>query len=446
MFAALGRFRWHVLVLGGVFLLRLAAILRTGGRLGSSAESTASRPSAPRPARPADRTRAIRCPRACYAAACLTSSLRTTSRGSAHGARAARGVHRSWWRSSRRPSTRRPRATSRPRAPSPCNWSFTFTGDPATCVGISARGTGTTDQCLAACGTNSAGEDPSFCSVSRAGHAAADMATLTCSVLGLHRVLAHPPGNGGRRPEYFASIGVRPLRVGPGARWARTSPASPAWRRAASRPSARCATSSSPTARRRRLVRAASRAVRDEMRHVRQTSALARRFGEEPIAPIPPPPRPLRSLAAIARENALEGCVRETFSALECAWQAVRSADPVVRATMARIARDEMRHLALSWEVHRWALSRLDRAQREAIRTAQHERDRRARARGRGRPGRPRWCASWACPARSSRARSSAPSPPPAEGRPAPEDRPRSCRRAHGARGKRVSWRWSPPA
>jgi hypothetical protein len=40
---------------------------------------------------------------------------------------------------------------------------------------------------------------------------------------------------------------------------------------------------------------------------------------------------------------------------------------------MARIAKDEMRHVTLSWEVHRWALSRLDRVEREAIRTAQHE-------------------------------------------------------------------------
>jgi hypothetical protein len=121
----------------------------------------------------------------------------------------------------------------------------------------------------------------------------------------------------------------------------------------------------------RRLVRAAMRAIRDELRHVRQTSALARRFGEKPVAPRPSPPRAPRSLEEVALENAVEGCVRETYSALECAWQAETAADPVVRATMARIARDEMRHLELSWAVNAWARGRLDAAARARVERAQ---------------------------------------------------------------------------
>ena len=89
-----------------------------------------------------------------------------------------------------------------------------------------------------------------------------------------------------------------------------------------------------------RLVRAAARAMRDEIRHVRQTAALARRFGEEPIAPPPVPDRPARTFEAVALENAIEGCVRETYSALECLWQAHRAEDPRVRSTMVQIARD----------------------------------------------------------------------------------------------------------
>src|ERR1700677_1748270 len=42
-----------------------------------------------------------------------------------------------------------------------CSWSFTFSGDPATCVGFS--GAGTAAECRAACGTNDAGEAPTFC-------------------------------------------------------------------------------------------------------------------------------------------------------------------------------------------------------------------------------------------------------------------------------------------
>jgi hypothetical protein len=250
-----------------------------------------------------------------------------------------------------------------------CAWSFTFTGDATTCVGFAAA-TGTPEQCLAACGTNNAGDAPSSCSVSWPP-APDGMQTLFCSVNDSTTCPAFPPGNGGRRPEYFASIGFGHAPAGRevGTHFARVA----------------CMEAGSVEAFRalrdeivahgapRRLVRAASRAMRDELRHVRQTSALARRFGEEPVASPPPPPRPPRPLSAIARENAVEGCVRETFSALECAWQAARSADPVVRATMARIAADEMRHLELSWEVHRWALSRLGRAEREAIRTAQRD-------------------------------------------------------------------------
>jgi hypothetical protein len=65
--------------------------------------------------------------------------------------------------------------------------------------------------------------------------------------------------------------------------------------------------------------------------------------------------------------------VRETYSALECLWQAHAATDLVVRATMIRIARDEMRHLALSWAVHSWAVSRLGREARRRVRDAQRD-------------------------------------------------------------------------
>ncbi|HEY6462845.1 MAG TPA: hypothetical protein VIY73_21895, partial [Polyangiaceae bacterium] len=60
-----------------------------------------------------------------------------------------------------------------------------------------------------------------------------------------------------------------------------------------------------------------------------------------------------------------------TYSALECLWQSHVAADPVVRAEMKRIARDELRHLALSWEVHAWITRRLDATQRARVRDAQ---------------------------------------------------------------------------
>jgi hypothetical protein len=124
----------------------------------------------------------------------------------------------------------------------------------------------------------------------------------------------------------------------------------------------------------RRLLHRASRAAREEQRHARRVGALARRWGARVQSP-EVARRAVRGLADIAIENAVEGCVRETYSALECAWQAERATDPVVRATMKRIARDEMRHLALAWSVHEWvrgkvsgrARDRLLEAQRQAV-------------------------------------------------------------------------------
>jgi hypothetical protein len=115
------------------------------------------------------------------------------------------------------------------------------------------------------------------------------------------------------------------------------------------------------------LIRAARRAAKDEGRHARAMGLLARRFGVEPA---PPGARDLtaRPLLDVARENAVEGCVRETYGAVIGLVGATRAPDPEVRATMQSIARDECRHAALSWRVDAWAMSRLERTDREAVR------------------------------------------------------------------------------
>ena len=107
-----------------------------------------------------------------------------------------------------------------------------------------------------------------------------------------------------------------------------------------------------------KLVRAAGRAARDEIRHTRATGALARRYGATPRVPQIAPAK-ARSLEAMALENAIEGCVRETYGALLATRQAKLATDPVVRAAMMRIARDETRHASLSWSVGRWLEARL---------------------------------------------------------------------------------------
>jgi hypothetical protein len=97
--------------------------------------------------------------------------------------------------------------------------------------------------------------------------------------------------------------------------------------------------------------------------------ALARREGARTATPRVATV-PVRTLEQIAQENATEGCVRETFGALVATHQAGAARDPLLRATMARIARDETRHAALSWKVAAWLNGRLDPAARARVEEA----------------------------------------------------------------------------
>jgi hypothetical protein len=116
----------------------------------------------------------------------------------------------------------------------------------------------------------------------------------------------------------------------------------------------------------RSLVLRAKRAAGDERRHARVTRALARRFGAS-VPTIRVGRGGVRSLAEIAVENAAEGCVRETFGALQATLQGQRAQDPEVRAAMRAIARDETRHAALAWSVARWITPKLTDDERAVV-------------------------------------------------------------------------------
>jgi hypothetical protein len=115
------------------------------------------------------------------------------------------------------------------------------------------------------------------------------------------------------------------------------------------------------------LCRAARRAARDETRHARAVSRLARRFGGVPAAAHVTRRRARESLASLAVENFVEGCVRETYGALVATWQAAHASDPGVAAAMTRIAKDETRHAALSWSIAAWAENQLSPAARRRV-------------------------------------------------------------------------------
>ncbi len=122
----------------------------------------------------------------------------------------------------------------------------------------------------------------------------------------------------------------------------------------------------------RRLLRAAGRARRDERRHARVSAALARRF-HAAVEPVVVEAKPKRSLQELALENAIEGCVRETWGALVVLHQAEHATEPLIRAAARRIAKDEVFHASFSWMLDEWYRPRLSPAARRRVRRARHD-------------------------------------------------------------------------
>lgn len=118
----------------------------------------------------------------------------------------------------------------------------------------------------------------------------------------------------------------------------------------------------------RKLQRKAARSKRDEARHARLMTSLARRYGATPARVLNSNQSlPARPLEEVAFENALEGCVRETYGAWHAFKQAEEARDPEIRALMNRIANDEMRHASLAWDIHTWAMRRFNAPTRQRI-------------------------------------------------------------------------------
>jgi hypothetical protein len=117
------------------------------------------------------------------------------------------------------------------------------------------------------------------------------------------------------------------------------------------------------------LVREAKRAARDEVRHARAMARLARERGAR-IPRVRVRAGRVRSLERIAHENAVEGCVGETFGALVARFQAEHAAFAPFRRAMKRIAPDEARHAALSLAVDAWIQPRLAETARAQVANA----------------------------------------------------------------------------
>jgi hypothetical protein len=108
------------------------------------------------------------------------------------------------------------------------------------------------------------------------------------------------------------------------------------------------------------LVEAAHRAALDEVRHAQLAFRLAAAYAGRPVAPGPLPDLQrasavtARTVAALAAETVLDGCLNEgvAAAAAQTAWQ--RARDPVVREALDVMARDEAGHAQLAWDVVSW--------------------------------------------------------------------------------------------
>jgi len=167
-------------------------------------------------------------------------------------------------------------------------------------------------------------------------------------------LLPEQGGCAGRRPEGLLSRHTRSSDSALGEHFARMAHLEAASVTAFEVLRAELAQNDAPTA----LIEAAARAACDEVRHTALTTALARRFGAEPMTPAIEA-RPLRSLEAIALDNAVEGCVRECFGAALGCFQAQTATDAEIARVMTEIADDETQHAALAFEIAAWLDTRL---------------------------------------------------------------------------------------
>jgi len=119
------------------------------------------------------------------------------------------------------------------------------------------------------------------------------------------------------------------------------------------------------------LVARCRAARQDEVRHASTVGALARGLG------CTPPPAVVEAvpetLLAVAMNNATEGCVAETWAALQAHLVAARATRADLRRAYAQIAADETRHAQLAWDLHAWLCDQLSPAERAVVARAQRE-------------------------------------------------------------------------
>jgi hypothetical protein len=106
------------------------------------------------------------------------------------------------------------------------------------------------------------------------------------------------------------------------------------------------------------LVRESNQAICDETRHAELCFGLAASFGSTTAGPGKLDCQGAlarSSLADVALDTFLEGCIGETVAALEASEALAGASIPAVRQVLEQIAEDEARHAALAWRFVAWS-------------------------------------------------------------------------------------------
>lgn len=118
------------------------------------------------------------------------------------------------------------------------------------------------------------------------------------------------------------------------------------------------------------LIARARQAVTEETRHAEMAGLLSAAY-ETGVQAVQVDDFVLRPLYDIALDNAVEGCVNETFAAACGLWQGEHAQLDTFRRVIAHISDEETEHAALSWDIHAWVMPLLSAAEQAQIRAAQ---------------------------------------------------------------------------
>lgn len=113
-------------------------------------------------------------------------------------------------------------------------------------------------------------------------------------------------------------------------------------------------------------------AAKEEIVHAQVMAKLAKKYkGELPrldFGTFEP-----RSLIELAIDNAVEGCIFETFSALKVLQQFHNTDDLLFARTMKQIALDEISHAELAWDIHNYLMTKLSKEEQKIVRDIQQQ-------------------------------------------------------------------------